>query len=119
MYYGNTDPRFTADNLDFQPVSLVFEFLSKLENLYCLNLNLTSKTQAFGWSYLMSGFSSKPVGFKSLLPVDLSLSDRSLAEGYNRPTEETITIISRLIKVNRIPSKVLGALASSGLLTEL
>ena len=111
--------RFNSDNLDFQPVSVVLKYLQKIEHLYCLNLNLLSKTQAFGWSYLMSGFSSKPVKFKDLLPVDLSATDSILKTGYNKPTQETVTIISRLIKSGRIPLKVLGSLASSGILTEI
>lgn len=119
MFYGNTDIRFTAEHLDFQPLSIVLEFLQKLEHIYCQNLNLLSKTQAFGWSYLMSGFSSKPVSFKDLMPVDLSAASSDLTEGYNKPTQETIAIISRLIKGNRLPSKVVGSLASSGILTQI
>lgn len=119
MFYGNTDPRFTSHNLDFQPLSLVLGYLEKLEYLYCQNINLLSKTQAFGWSYLMSGFSNKPVDFKDLMPVNLNSASSELTEGYNKPTPETITIISRLITGNRLPSKVMGSLASSGILTQL
>jgi len=103
-----------------QPINFVLKLYERFEYFYCLNLNLQSKTDAYGWSYLMSGFSDKKVEFNLLLPVDLETSSKvvkDLKHGYIQPTVETVELVKKLMQRNKIPRRVLARLISTGILS--
>jgi hypothetical protein len=101
-------------------VDFILKLYERFEYFYCLNLNLQSKTDAYGWSYLMSGFSDKKVEFGLLLPVDLESHTKTVKDlkpGYLQPTLETIDTVKKLMQRNKIPRRVLARLISTGVLS--
>jgi len=103
-----------------QPINFILKLYERFEYFYCLNLNLQSKTDAYGWSYLMSGFSDKTVEYSLLLPVDLESTTKivkNLKPGYLQPTLETVEMVKKLMQRNKIPRRVLARLISTGVLS--
>lgn len=102
-----------------QPVNFILKLYERFEYFYCLNLNLQSKTDAYGWSYLMSGFSDKKVEYNLLLPVDLDAhtNNKNIKHGYLQPSDETVELIKKLMARNKIPRRVLARLVSTGVLS--
>lgn len=115
--YGCIDPRFNYLNFADQPVSLVLETLKYFEKAFGREANILSKSTALGWSFLVNGFSEKKIEFTSLLPVPEILEEEQGKKGYSQPTERTIKTITKLIKENRLPTRVLKSLVPTGILS--
>lgn len=98
------------------PITLVINFYKKIEDIQIMNMNLNSKTSAIGWSYLMSGFGDNKVDYLDLLPIAIEDSTaKQLKEGYNKPSQNTLDTLKRLISQKRVPLKVLKDLIGTGL----
>ena len=82
-------------------------------------MNITSKTDALGWSWLISGFQDKKVPHDHLLPVVINNNKFALPDKYSTPTDETIEVLKRNIEANRVPRKVMIALATDDILQQI
>lgn len=86
---------------------------------YYEDINTRSRTDAIGWSWLISGFQDTKVPPDSLLPVIIKADGINLPNGYSKPTQETIDILKRNIEAGKVPRKVMIALATDNILLQL
>lgn len=110
------DDRFRYDQIEYQPVSVIFQYIEFFEKKEHQKINLLSTTAAIGWSAIINGFSKESkLEFSQLLPVQLQ-KEVPITKGFNTPTEQTISTIRRAYYTKRLPRKVLIDLAAIGLM---
>lgn len=73
-----------------------------------------------GWTWLINGFQpDHKMNFEDLLPVTMGKNKLNLPDKYSKPTDETLHVLKRNIEANRVPRKVLLALASDNIFQQL
>jgi hypothetical protein len=96
------------------------QYLEFFEKRRFETINLLSVTGAIGWSSLFNSFSSEnKANYQQFLPVNLEPEKINVKQGYVQPTEKTMKVLKRVLNLNRLPKKVITALAGTGVLMEL
>jgi hypothetical protein len=107
------DFRFSEFFLDLVPVTYLLAVLGVEAKRKSTEYNALSFTNAIGWSNLANAFSgadSKKLDYKDILPIQ-ETGVVKVKAGLLQPSKQTLKILTRLLKQERVPRWVIKMLA--------